>query len=793
MPEGDGFRHHPLVPIVMAFAAGIVLAESLPQRPALPIGLLFATACLIGAYFVRRREILATALVLLAWLGLGAARWALQKAHSSDPRLQRVPAYARVHLAGAVVSPAKPGAHSQSFMVQLRAMRDSTGWQMARGRVRVFAPDSLSVQIGDDVLFAGYLVRPLARRNPGAINRLRYEQAHGVQALVLIRRDGWLVKLGQRSPALPLRKWVWTLQARLGEHIDRLFSQDSAPLLRGVLLGLRAGIPRDTLEAFSRSGVIHILAVSGLHVGFVLLIFWGLAALLRLPRRPFTLFVLAGVWFYALLTGLKPPVIRAATMASLFLVARLLDRPTRGENLLAAAGLLILIVRPGDLFLIGFQLSFAAVAGILYLFPKFKSLFLSMPLLKRGYRFRAVRYLLELTAVSLAAQLGTLPFAAVYFGRVSLVAFLSNLLIVPVIFLVVCGAFLALAVSALSWTAAVPLALAVSGLVRFILSATDWLAGLPFASIDQIYAPVPALMLAYVLLVMVLEWRNRPLRRWLVLAALLVANVMVWQGVQNGGRHLRVTFFDVGQGDAALIEFPTKQTLLIDAGPLQPTDSGERILLPALRHKSIDSLDAVLLTHPHADHIGGLRSLIRTLKIGNILVADTVYHSTLFRRLLRQARERRIAIQIVRRGQVLRDFAPAQVWIMGPSPAEARGQKQLNHASLVVKVVYGQTSFLFTGDTERRGEMQTLPFANLLQADVLKVGHHGSKTSSDIEFLRRVRPQVALLSYAGLNRYGFPDSGVVSRLHRLQSEVLSTAHHGAVVVVSDGRRIRVVR
>ncbi|MDQ7053585.1 MAG: ComEC/Rec2 family competence protein [candidate division KSB1 bacterium] len=407
MPKGDGFRHQPLVPIALTFAVGIVLAERLPPRSVLPIGLLFTTACLIGAYFVRRREILPTALLLIAWFGLGVARWALQKAHSSDPRLQLVPPYTRLHLAGTVGSPAKPGAHSQSFVVQLHAMRDSTGWHAARGRVRVFAPDSFSVQIGDDVLFAGYIVRPLARRNPGAFNRLRYEQAHGVQALVLIRRDGWLVKLGQRSPALPLRKWTWMLQERLGERIDRLFYEKSVPLLRGVLLGLRSSIPRDTLEAFSRSGVIHILAVSGLHVGFVLLIFWGLAALLRLPRRPFSLFVLAGIWFYALLTGLKPPVIRAATMGSLFLVARLLDRPTRGENLLAAAGLLILIVRPGDLFLPGFQLSFAAVAGILYVFPKFKSMFLTVPLLKCGYRFRAVRYLLELTAVSLAAQLGT--------------------------------------------------------------------------------------------------------------------------------------------------------------------------------------------------------------------------------------------------------------------------------------------------------------------------------------------------------------------------------------------------
>ncbi|MDQ7053586.1 MAG: ComEC/Rec2 family competence protein [candidate division KSB1 bacterium] len=320
-----------------------------------------------------------------------------------------------------------------------------------------------------------------------------------------------------------------------------------------------------------------------------------------------------------------------------------------------------------------------------------------------------------------------------YFGRVSLVALLSNLLIVPAIFLVVCGAFLALAVSAFSWTAAVPPAMAASGLVRLVLSATDWFAGLPFASIEQVYPPVPLLMLAYVLLVMALEWRNRPLRRWLMLAGLLLVNVMVWQGVQNGGRHLRVTFFDVGQGDAALIEFPTKQTLLIDAGPLQPTDSGERILLPALRHKSIASLDAVLLTHPHADHIGGLRSLIRTVKIGNILVADTVYHNNLFRRSLRQARRRHIAIRVLRRGQVLRDFAPAQVWIMGPSPADARRQKQLNHASLLVKVVYGRTSFLFAGDTERRGELQTLPFAKLLHADVLKVGHHGSKTSSHPE------------------------------------------------------------
>ena len=789
MPEGDGFRHHPLVPIASAFAAGILLAESLPQRPVMPAGLLLAASCLIAACFMRRRELLATALVLLAWLGLGAARWALQKGQSSDPRLSRVPNYGRVILAGNVDSPRKPGKGTQPFVVRLRAIHDSSGWHPARGRVRVFAPDSLHARMHDDLLFAGYLVRPLAQRNPGAFNRLRYEQAHGVQALVLIRRDGWLVKLGHSPPAVPLRLWAYAWQQRLSDRINRIFPEPMAPLLRGLLLGLRASLPEDTIEAFARSGVIHILAVSGLHVGFVLLIFWGMASLLRLPRRPFTLFVFAGIWLYAWVTGMKPPVIRAATMASLFLLARLLDRPVRSENLLAAAGLLLLAFRPGDVFLIGFQLSFAAVAGILYFYPRFKSLLHGVPPLAAAYRHRALRYLLDLSLVSMAAQLGTLPFAIAYFGRVSLVALLSNLIVVPAVFVLVCLAFLALSLSVLSPGVTAPLATLAGGLGNLILWSTAKIASWPLASIDHWQPPWEYLLLAYLAFLLLLEWQHPRRRMGLILGILIIANVTIWQAVLQGDRWLRITFFDVGQGDAALLEFPTGRTLLIDAGPLRPTDTGERILSPALRRRQIRSLDAVLLTHPHADHIGGMLSLIKTVDVRKILVADTSYPGRLFREILTQARQRHIQLRIVRRGQVLDDFAPAQVWIMGPSPADARRRTQLNHASLLVKVVYGQTTFLFTGDTERQGEMQSLAFANLLQADVLKVGHHGSRTSSSAPFLAFVRPQWSVLSYAGLNRYGFPDSGVVRRLNGLPSQVVGTAERGAVMMLSDGKRI----
>ena len=783
----------PLLPLAAMFAAGIFMAEYLASPVAVCFGV--AAAAIILAMVSRNRKI-ASGAVLIAALATGALHWRQQKQAVIDPSLAELPTYSRISIVGVADSPPQFREHSYRIDLHLRAVQTESGWKTAKGRLRVTVPLAAdTLQPFDRAFLTGNLVWPLPERNPGDFNYQRYLQANGIQATLRVRDDGACVRLGQERPLFySFSKALLQSRAAIGGAIDSLFTPDVAPVLHGLLLGDRSEIDASIRDNFARSGVIHVLAVSGLHVGFIMLIFWAIAGILRIPQRFVLIFVLAGIWLYALLTGMKPPVLRASIMATFFLIGRFRDRPLNSANLLAAAALAILVLRPGELFQAGFQLSFSAVAGILYFYPKIETAVKSTEAGKWLLRWPPGRWAVGLLIVSLAAQMGTLPFSATHFGRVSIIGIAANLVVIPAIFVAVATAFVALVCLPFSTMLALTYGAVAHVAIRFVMWMTQKMSALSWASADHWYPAVWILLLYVAALFLLFEWK-KPSRRFVAaLAILLVLNGHVWAGVLRGGPKLVVTMIDIGQGDAALVEFPTGKTLLIDAGPSAPGyDTGERMILPFLARKGIHRIDVLLISHPHLDHLGGAGALIRNFRVGQAVFADTLYASAIFQDLLHRLYAQGIPVRVLKRGNILDDFLPAQVWVMGPSPENSRIQRHLNDASLVVKVSYGKTTFLFTGDTELKGEDDLLGFANLLQTQVLKVGHHGSDTSTGESFVDAVGPRWSTLSLGALNRFDHPTPVVTQRLAAAGSDTLRTDLLGALVFESDGKQVRRVR
>jgi competence protein ComEC len=264
-----------------------------------------------------------------------------------------------------------------------------------------------------------------------------------------------------------------------------------------------------------------------------------------------------------------------------------------------------------------------------------------------------------------------------------------------------------------------------------------------------------------------------------------------WRSVTPCG--LRVTFLDVGQGDAIVIESPTGRVLVVDAGALSLDDpernAGHRVVLPFLRGRGIHRVDVLLLTHPDADHIGGAATLLERLSVGLLMDNGQEYTIPLMQPILKAARKRGVLHHAARRGQKLELGGGVTAEILAPNAPNA--PEKANDASIVVRLLYGKTTFLLTGDAEATAEQALLVSGSPLRCDVLKAGHHGSRTSTTPEFLAATRPRIAIISAGRRNIYGHPSRVVLDRLRANQVQIFRTDQQGAITCFSDGAEIRV--
>jgi competence protein ComEC len=627
-------------------------------------------------------------------------------------------------------------------------------------------------------------------RTPGEFDYGRYLALNGIQGFVTIR-DTNSIFLLSRSDSFSFSDLAGRAQKNIYKVFDRFHGQGEASFLKGVVFGYRGDLSAEVKQAFMDTGTIHILAVSGSNVVVVALIFYSLVGFFRVSSRVATALTLAGLLWYMVITGLSPSVIRATIMAGSILLGTVLGRKGDVYNSLAFAALIMLIWDPLYLLDVGFQLSFAAVLSIVYFYPKLEPLIDRLP--GKFFRFKLVDSTLKLFAVSIAAQLGTLPFTAYYFGRVSLISVLANLVVVPMSSLNTLLGFATLGSMYISgWCASCYAALndlLVSFLLRFVM----WSARVPFAYVETL-GNGPLVAVAYYGLVAVLFNIQNPRLIVRVACVLLsVVSLTVYVGAFNQSVELfTMTAIDVGQGDAILLESPNGRRVLVDTGPTYGQgDVGQKIIVPYLKKRGIRTLDAIVLSHPHDDHIGGCVSLLQTLSVGVLIVADTAPVTKSYAVLLEVARKRDIPIQIVRAGERLQFDPSTRIFVLHPGSVLAGGD--LNDRSLVLKVCYGRTSLILPGDASLNVEDQLRRTCGpLLVSDVLKVAHHGASTSSGEVFLRSVRPLLAVISVGRLNKFKHPSPVVLSRYRQLGIPTSRTDLDGAVIIQSDGITFHIV-
>lgn len=578
--------------------------------------------------------------------------------------------------------------------------------------------------------------------------------------------------------------------ARLRSGLDRRIEQSvgpiAAPLALALVSGRRESVSRSVRSEFSRSGTAHLLAISGFHVGVVAGLFALAAAALGCGPRSRTGVATLLVWLYVLMIGSPASAVRAAGLLSVLCVGRLMGRPTRRLPGLAAVFLASLVVRPSLLGGIGFQLSFAASFGLLITASWPDRAWRSVSTTRLGSRIaslpsahRATEAMVRGATVAVGATLPTIPLIAWHFGTVSLVSVPATLVAMPlaaasivaILLAVVASAVLPGLGAALGSGAAVVVAL-FEGVIR-AWATIPW-AAIPMSGHSGVVIGVSLVVFAGLV-------RTAPNRRAALLAAALSATSAIpivdgW-GLTAGRGSLEFFFIDVGQGDATLIRSPANRWILVDAGPSsRGWDAGAQRVVPLLARLGVRRLETLVLTHADADHVGGAAAVIRSVQVGAIADPGNAKGSQPFLAALEESSRKGIPWLVLEAGQQWElDGVTFQVlW-----PADDGIQRSANDDSVVLLVRYGRFEALLTGDASteiERGLIDQLPDS----VEVLKVGHHGSRTSTDTELLMGTAPQTAIISVGARNRYGHPAPSVVSRLQLHGAWILRTDRDGTV-------------
>ena len=688
---------------------------------------------------------------------------------------------------------------------------------------------------GERLHFPAKLRAPRNYGNPGALDLAGYLGSQGVRLTGSARSSEVEILPGFAGSRIGL----WRSQARRSvlNHIQQLWPGETGALMQAMLIGGRAFFGRELKTDFQRTGTYHILVVSGINVGILAFAFFWLLRRMPMGEAAATVLTILFSWGYAFLADLGPPIVRATITLSIYLLTRLLFRDRAGLNALGIAALGILIAAPRTLFEASFQLTFLsviAVAGVAApilqrtLYPLQRALRnldspafdFSLPTPAAQFRsdVRLMREYLErivgLRAATWALQKGlgfvlaacelifvsfviqvvlALPMAW-YFHRSTTMSLPANVLVIPLATVLMPAAVFAVALSYVSFWLAHVLAM-VAGYALALLTGTIRLIG--HFRIADVRLPVPSLLVCWtaaltVAAALVLA-RRRLTLAWLGLAGLLAATVlMVWLPPKMQWRPgtLEVTAIDVGQGDSLLIVTPQGKTLLMDSGGMgggskSDFDVGEEVVSPYLWSRGLSRLDAVAISHPHSDHVGGMHTIIANFRPHEFwygLESPTPE----FQQVADAARAYRLDFRPRTAGDAF-EFGGVQIRVLNPQPGEVATNRTQDDESMVLHLQYGNTSALLVGDSHKR--IEEIMLAENPHADLLKIGHHGSLTSSSPEFLQAVGPRYAVVSAGYYNTFRHPRPEVMHRFAERNITTYRTDLAGAVSFYLDGTTI----
>ncbi len=791
MPMDTPTTRYPLLPPATAFAAGIAwdLAFGTPTRILLAV----ATIAVAGWCRWHRHRHVATVLLLLGVAVLGALRHHATRFHAPDGDLARLitPHRQLIQLDGIVTSSPRhrrPPAGAASYE------RPTTRWQLrseaihhhdhsqrVAGNLQVVVHGTVNhLIVGDRIKLTGWLQRPTGRRNPGGFDHQAFLARRRIQAVLIVADPLAITGHGvSQRPGDRIRRWQARVRVAGIRLLERHLTTRTVPVAVALLLGVRGDLDPDQRDVFVQSGTMHLLAISGLHVGLLAGLVWTVCRLVHLGPSTTTAIIILGVVVFAAVVETRPSVLRATILVVAGMLGRPWNRQATGVNSLSLAGLIVLGLRPGDLQSPGAQLSFLAVGALMWSAPRAAGL---VPVAEgRGVIGAGLRRLVQTWLVGCVIWCATAPLVAAHFGLFAPVGLVINVLLVPLVAvslwlgfgLLICGGWLPLA--------GIVFGTAFDHLVGLLLMIARVAADGPLAHIATPPPSTAWLFLFHGLLIALAACRHRR-RHSLCLVAIITT---VAGGLADGLRRpdepgLRVTILDVGHGGAILVECPGGKTLLYDAGTLRDGRRLARTIRDALWNRRRRRIDAVVLSHADRDHYNAAADLFDLVPVGTLVTARHFFNHRQPETLAigRRAVSAGIAITLVATGDTLKLSPDVTITVRHPGLG-FRGSSD-NSNSVVLEIVFNDRRLLLTGDIEHEGQDRLLA-APIAPVDILMSPHHGSPSANSLRLADWGRPGWLVIS-----------GGRSSTQPRLQHrygptvQIFSTRDHGAISARIDG-------
>ncbi|QQY80450.1 competence protein ComEC [Keratinibaculum paraultunense] len=640
-----------------------------------------------------------------------------------------------------------------------------------------------TLSIGEELLFKGVLREPLPNTNPKLYNHRLKLLTEGIYTSTTIKDYSIIHVVKGNLDFIDRMKYKFIESVE--EIFDSYLTEKNSSLMKAVILGKSSYLTEDNIEKFRHLGLAHILAVSGLHIGLITNILTGLLGYLGINKKLNIGITLSGIWMYAYIIGGPPSVIRANIMFTILFLSKVFWQAYESINALFFALFIMLIINPYWAFSIGFQLSFIATFFILYLTPKIKIIF-----------YPSDSQLIKSLKSILSVQIGLLPIQAYYFNRVPIISMVANLLIVPLFSI---GLILGLLLLFFSYLIE-PIAYFIGIVINFLLDIQFYIINILecFPYID-LKVPSPSIMgiLCYYILLFIgmgiIKISNIDKKISKVIIFYLLFLILVNFLTMYFDQSIEIRFIDVGQGDSILIKTQGGNYLIDTGGDLFGNfDVGENILFPYLEKEGIFKLKGVFITHYDIDHCKSLPYLMDNMKIEKIYIGHEKLDNDLYEEINNKAKEKNIPIILLKRGHKLKLDDNTDMIVLGPHEQLLKTSETSNEndLSLILMLNYYDKNILFTGDIEDKGE-RTLINNATPKAYFLKVPHHGSKTSSSMEFLDKVSPEAAFISVGRNNMFGHPHEEVIKRYNNRNIQLYRTDELGLITLTFNKEKYQV--
>ena len=588
-------------------------------------------------------------------------------------------------------------------------------------------------------------------------------------------------------------------------------------MLLGILVGYKDEIPKEIQENFKESNISHILAVSGLHVSYIIIAVSKSLEKIQ-GKRTSKITTIFFIILYMFITNFSPSVVRASLMVITSILAKLTYNKNNIWTSMSISLLIILVYNPYLIISTGVLLSYAGTIGIIT-FQKSISMFLAKIKSKSEiYKYNSkvigiIDYIQDTLVVSFSAQIVIWPIIVKMYNTISLSFFITNFLVSPIIGpIIICGILFIISNYLFPRFITLIIKFIIENLLQILITISNLGKHLPF---NKIYLPTPKIwqiLIYYIFIYIVnilykistkrkltvfqkrlINWKNltkhlirKNLQKVLTLIICLVMSLIAIKIVPN---NFNLYFIDVGQGDSTLIVTPQGKNILIDGGGNENYDVGKNILLPYLLDRKVTNLDYVIISHFDTDHVGGILTVIEELNVKKVIIGKQYESSENYEKFLRIVKEKNLLVKQVQKGDNINIEKHIQIKVLFPEKEKIE-ENNINNNSLVFKLMYKDFSILFTGDIERISEERLVKLysnTNILKSTILKVAHHGSKTSSIQEFLELAQPKIALIGVGKNNLYGHPNQEIIERLKTIGIKIYRTDIDGEITIEVNKR------